>query len=278
MAHYAKFLILVAIFLIPGACTTVDIAKLADVEESQDTTDERVTIAAGFTSIAKPKFGDRDPHEWNGRNPHHYTIHGVDVSKYQGGVAWHKLRANGVSFVFIKATEGGDRFDDHFTQHWRGAKSAGIPRGAYHFFYFCRPAIEQARWFIRHVPKESSSLPPVLDMEWNPHSPSCKLRPDADIVRKEMGVFLSSVERHYGKKPIIYTTIDFYRDNELHRLKGYPFWLRSVAGDPSAKFNRQPWLFWQYTGTGIVPGIDGDADINVFNGDAKAWREWLASN
>ncbi|MEX0343708.1 MAG: GH25 family lysozyme, partial [Rhizobiaceae bacterium] len=163
-------------------------------------------------------------------------------------------------------------------RHWNGAKRAGIARGAYHFFYFCRPAFEQARWYIRNVPRDSSALPPVLDMEWNPHSPTCKFRPEPKAVRKEMTVFLKQVERHYRKKPIIYTTIDFYRDNELHKLKGYPYWLRSVAGDPYKKYNNQSWLFWQYTGTGEVPGVTGDTDINVFNGNRKAWQEWLAAN
>jgi lysozyme len=37
-------------------------------------------------------------------------------------------------------------------------------------------------------------------------------------------------------------------------------------------------VFWQYTGTGIVPGIDGDADLNTFNGDTGDWRKWLDAN
>ena len=45
---------------------------------------------------------------------------------------------SGVSFAFIKATEGGDRVDDKFAEHWRGTRAAGIPRAAYHFYYFCR--------------------------------------------------------------------------------------------------------------------------------------------
>ena len=90
-----------------------------------------------------------------------------------------------------------------------------MPRGAYHFYYFCRTAEDQARWFIRHVPRDRSALPPVLDMEWNPQSPTCKLRPDAATVRSEMKTFLTMVERHYGKKPIIYTSVDFFDDNDL---------------------------------------------------------------
>lgn len=226
-----------------------------------------------------PRFEDRKPHPWGaGHAPWNYPVHGTDVSKYQTDVDWHTLRHHGIAFAFIKATEGGDRFDNYFQQNWDGAKKAGIPRGAYHFYYFCRPAIEQAQWFIRHVPRDPSALPPVLDMEWNHTSPTCKLRPPPETVRAEMRVFLDALERHYGKRPIIYTTIDFFDDNQLTHFRGYPFWLRSVAGHPDERYGKHPWTFWQYTGTGILPGIKGDADINVFNGSAAAWQTWLRNH
>lgn len=229
-------------------------------------------------SASNPRFGDSDPHEWEGGAPWNYAVHGTDVSKYQRSVDWRKARQSGISFAFVKATEGADRVDDAFADHWRGTRAAGVPRGAYHFYYFCKPAADQARWFIANVPRESGSLPPVLDMEWNPDSPTCRMRPDPETVRSEMRVFLSMVEAHYGKKPIIYTSIDFFDDNGLAGFRGYPYWLRSVAGHPTDKYSGHPFTFWQYTGTGIVPGIGGNADINVFNGSTAAWKKWLKQN
>lgn len=235
---------------------------------------------AGTTTVAvtHPRFEDTDPHEWESGAPWTYPVHGTDVSKYQTSVDWHRARASGVSFAFIKATEGGDRVDDYFDEHWRMTKAAGVPRAAYHFFYFCRPAAEQAAWFIRNVPKERSALPPVLDMEWNPQSPTCKKRPDPATVRREMKTFLSIVEKHYGKRPIIYTSLDFFADNDLASFRGYPYWLRSVAGHPDSKYSSHPFTFWQYTGTGVIPGIRGNADINVFNGSMAEWKKWLKQN
>lgn len=231
-------------------------------------------------SIAKthPRFADSDPVSWTYGAPHSYAVHGTDVSKYQRDVDWQTAKAHGISFAFIKATEGGDRVDGKFRDHWAGARAASVPRGAYHFYYFCRPAREQAAWYISNVPKERGSLPPVLDMEWNPDSPTCKIRPPAATVRAEMKVFLEIVERHYGKKPIIYTSIDFFDDNNLATFKGYQYWLRSVAGHPSTRYGSHPFNFWQYTGTGVVPGIRGNADINVFNGSHSQWKSWVAQN
>ena len=99
-----------------------------------------------------PRFADSKPHEWDSGAPWNYAVHGTDVSKYQTSVDWPAAKASGISFAFIKATEGGDRFDDYFNEHWRRTKAAGVPRAAYHFFYFCTPAAQQARWFIRNVP------------------------------------------------------------------------------------------------------------------------------
>ncbi|QPC88233.1 glycoside hydrolase [Mesorhizobium sp. NBSH29] len=253
-----------------GACTSVD--DLAPVSSRTD-----VTVSTRGI-VAYPRFNDNDPHDWTNEKPWRYAVHGTDVSKYQTSVDWSKARASGISFAFIKATEGGDRVDDLFDTHWRGTRAAGIPRAAYHFYYFCRPASEQAAWFIANVPRERGSLPPVLDMEWNPESPSCKLRPPPATVRSEMATFLRIVEKHYGKKPVIYTSVDFFADNELSTFTGYEYWLRSVAGHPTTRYGSHPFSFWQYTGTGVVPGIKGNADINVFNGSQTAWQKWLKTN
>ena len=225
--------------------------------------------------VHHPRFGDSDPHDWTGKKPWAYPVHGIDVAKYQGKIDWGKAKRSGVAFAFIKATEGGDHLDERFRENWAGARRAGMLRGAYHFYYFCRPAAEQARWFIRHVPKEKNTLPPVLDVEWNAASPTCRKRPDAGTVRSEMMVFLRRIARHYGNRPLIYTTVDFYKTNQLWRIQGHEFWLRSVAGHPSVTYPRQRWAFWQYTGTGLVPGIKGNTDINVFHGSKTQWKNWL---
>lgn len=228
-------------------------------------------------TVTSANFADADPTLWPGRSPDRYPVHGIDLSRFQTSVDWPRARANGVNFAFIKATEGGDMVDPMFGSHWRGAGAAGVKRGAYHFFYHCRPAAEQARWFIRNVPKVRGGLPPVLDMEWTPFSPTCTIRRDAATIRAEARIFLDIVGRHYGQQPIIYSTVDFYKETELWRLDGVEFWLRAVADHPGQVYDGAGWRFWQYTSTGLIPGIAGKVDINVFGGSEAAWAAWLGA-
>ena len=221
-----------------------------------------------------PRFGDGDPHEWEGRAPTSYPIHGIDISRWQGAIDWNKAKRSGVSFAFIKATEGGDVADPKFREHVRGAKAAGVPWGAYHYYYFCRKPEEQARWFIKNVPK-GAELPHVLDMEWNPRSRTCQRRPSEREVWSEARVFLNMLEAHYGRRPVLYTTVDFWRDTNIGRLSRTEFWLRSVAGHPQKVYPGAYWTFWQYTGTGLVPGIEGEVDINVFRGTPESFGRWI---
>jgi lysozyme len=224
-------------------------------------------------SIMRYGFRDAKPINFGRSSPRHLAVHGVDVSRWQGDVNWGKLRAQGANFAYIKATDGGDHLDPMFMKNWRNADAAGLKRGAYHFFYWCRTAGEQADWFIRNVPKVDGALPPVIDVEWNGDS-SCQRRPSREKVLEKMQVFMDKLERHYGQRPIIYTSPDFYRDNLQGAFLDYPFWLRAVARHPSKVYPGRKWLFWQYSGSGLSHGVTGRIDLNVFHGDERQWRAW----
>lgn len=230
----------------------------------------------GYVAGTVPQLGDADPHVWRSGHPYNHQVHGIDISRWQGDIDWARVRTSGVSFAFIKATEGGDHNDPLFRRYWAEAAAAGIPRGAYHYYYFCRSGAQQAAWFIANVPRGQRALPPVLDLEWT-HSRTCPRRPSPDEVRREASIFMAILQQHYGQRPIIYTTVDFYRDNQLGRMNA-EFWLRSVADHPSATYPGQRWTFWQYTGTGLVPGIDGKVDLNVFAGTSAQWAQWLRTH
>ena len=207
-----------------------------------------------------------------------FAIQGIDVSKYQGDVDWTAVYNSGVQFAWIKATEGGDYLDEKFRQNWEMASAAGLRRGAYHFVYWCRPAREQAAWFLANVPNDPLALPPVLDVEWNELSRTCPGHLPREKALAEMQIILDAMEQAYGRKPVIYTSVDFHRDVLQGEFTNYPMWVRSVKTYPTVKYGERRWHFWQHTAQGAVPGIRGYVDRNAFYGSVSDWQTWLREN
>ena len=194
--------------------------------------------------------------------PCEYNVHGIDISHYQGGIDWAELHKNKdtdfpLRFIFMKATEGGDLADATFVQNFDSAKAYGFVRGAYHFFNPSSDARKQAEFFIRNVQLKPGDLAPVLDVE-------TKGKNKADLQRS-VKTWLDVVEAHYGVKPILYTSYKF-KENYLSdaAFDEYPYWIAHYYVD-SVRY-RGHWEFWQHTDIGEVPGIEGDVDLNVFNG------------
>ena len=208
--------------------------------------------------------------------PRDYPIHGIDVSKFQGDIDWNAVANSGVKFAWIKATEGGDHADERFQANWDGARAAGVPRGAYHFVYWCRKPMEEMANFEQYAPVEADALPPVLDVEATPTSKTCKRHLTQAGAIRDMQIMLNEMERHYGKRPVIYTTVDFYQAILSDgAFADYPIWVRSTKYHPSVKYAGRDWRFWQYQSDGWVPGINVKVDKDAFYGSTDQWQAFV---
>lgn len=206
--------------------------------------------------------------------PSSYSVHGIDVSKYQNVIDWSSVKAMNVedvhiSFAFIKATEGNVNEDKYFKRNWKKTRSADLTRGAYHFFIATKSGKTQAENFISTVDLEPGDLPPVLDVEQTFGVPVTKLR---ERVRE----WLTVVEEFYRVKPIIYTNVDFYRQYLEDEFDDYPLWVAHYVNKGKPRIYRD-WHFWQYSETGRVNGIVSKVDFNVFNGDSTEFRRLLVN-
>ncbi|MBC8084742.1 MAG: glycoside hydrolase family 25 protein [Hymenobacter sp.] len=191
-----------------------------------------------------------------------YSVHGIDVSAYQGRIDWPEVARHRVRFAFIKASEGATMRDARFQRNWREAKSAGVMRGAYHYFQPNRDAEVQAKLFTHNVPLEPGDLPPVLDVE----APNFH---DVAVLRREVSQWLRLVEAHYGVRPIIYSNHSFYRRHLAGHFDEYPLWLAHYEVEKPA-LPRSKWIIWQHSDEAYVPGIRGVVDFNVFQGNYNA--------
>jgi len=204
--------------------------------------------------------------------PANYEIHGIDVSHHQGKINWPMVKSMEsqnvrIGFVFIKATEGYQLVDKSFTDNWFQAGLLGIPRGAYHFFIPGKSGALQAANFIKHVPKEAGTLPPVIDIEQR-----YKIAPA--VFRKELQEMLDSLEDYYKQRPIIYTYASFYNDYLEGHFDHYPLWVAHYFELKSPRTHRD-WLFWQHSEQGHVYGIKRLVDFNVFSGDSSDFKQLL---
>jgi lysozyme len=190
---------------------------------------------------------------------------GFDVSEFQGNIDWTLVKTIEnqfpLEFVFVRATAGNDRADRKFSTNWLGAKKNKIIRGAYHYYRPNENSLEQAKIFIRTVQLEKGDLPPVLDIE--------KLPKEQSLKNMKLGLsrWLKAVEAYYKVKPIIYTSEKYYDDFLKEEFNDYLFWIanynfyREKIGDN--------WLFWQFTEKATIPGIKGNVDVNIYNGDLE---------
>ena len=191
-------------------------------------------------------------------------VRGLDISHYQGEIDWDKLRnadiqGSPVSFVFVKATQGTDIWDENFNQNFHNARKNDIVRGAYHYFSPFTSGKAQAKFFCKMVQLEEKDLPPVLDVEELGNQ-------TPEQLQREVLSWMKIVEKHYGVKPILYTGYKF-RTTYLNtpEFDQYPYWIAHYYVDSLEYLGE--WAFWQHTDVGQVDGIKGNVDINVFQGD-----------
>jgi len=204
--------------------------------------------------------------------PKKHSVHGIDVSYYQGKIDWQKVKEMKdddvkITFAFIKATEGLLLVDPYFQRNWREAPKSGIKVGAYHFFRPQRSGLWQANFFLQTVSLEKGDLPPVVDIE-----SLDGITPEQ--MRKQLNAFVVQVEAKTKVRPIIYSGLKFYKDYLMGYYEGYPFWVAHYH-QPKLKLDDRLWKFWQHSDKAKINGINHVVDFNAFNGDSLQFQQIL---
>jgi lysozyme len=207
------------------------------------------------------------------RIPKKYSIHGIDVSSYQGKIDWKMVKSMKedsvhITFAFIKATEGVSSVDAYFQRNWREAPKAGIICGAYHYFIPRKSGSWQARFFLQTVKFDDGDLPPVVDVEdLSGQTP--------EKMRKELKDFIQHVEKKTGVKPIIYSGLVFYKDYLKGYFDGYPLWIAHYYQQELKAGASTKWHFWQHSDKAKINGISHVVDFNAFQGDSLSFQQML---
>ena len=187
-------------------------------------------------------------------------IHGIDLSHYQGEVFWEAIGDNSkMAYVYLKATEGGDRVDSKYEQNIELAHKYGLKVGSYHFFRPRTDLTKQLQNFMAQCRPSQQDLIPMIDVE-------TKQGMGTEEFCDSLFKFLGMVEKAYRQKPLVYTGTNFYNNYMSGKMSGYKLMIAQYSSREPELYDGQDYLLWQYTGKGRIDGINGYVDKSRFMG------------
>ena len=194
------------------------------------------------------------------RNPE-AKYDGIDISSYQGYIDWAKVSSDkDIHFVYIKATEGATYRSPHYAHNITQARRYGLLVGSYHYLTSSSSIKEQFDNFSKFAIKSVQNLIPMLDVEVRGNWSRSQLIDSVEL-------FCQLVEQHYGVQPMIYSTMGFYNKNLTPHFNKHRLYLgRYSNAEPEINWEGE-YTIWQYSETGIIPGIDAYVDLCRYRKD-----------
>ena len=187
------------------------------------------------------------------------TYYGVDLSVHNGAVDMAKVKASGKSFVFLREGYGDElsypgQKDARFEQDYKNAKAAGLHVGAYHYMYATNvnAAKREAQGFLNNLKGKSFDYPIALDIEEN-----AQYKLTNSTVEVIVKAFMDICEQA-GYYVMLYSYESFLTAKFSAAFRSrYDIWCANVSRQPSISYG-----IWQYSFTGMIPGISGRVDLN----------------
>ena len=187
-------------------------------------------------------------------------VHGIDLSHYQGEVFWETVGENTkMAYVYLKATEGGDRIDERYENNIILAHKHGLKVGSYHFY---RPKTEQVKQlenFMTQCRPGEQALIPMIDIE-------TKGGLSTEAFCDSLMKFLDLVEKAYKQKPLLYTYTNFYNKWLVGKIPQYPLMIAQYKDEEPVLADDKEYIIWQYTCKGRIVGVKGYVDKSRFMG------------
>lgn len=168
---------------------------------------------------------------------------GIDI--YNGTIItdWNAIKADGVEAVYIKATEGLTYKNPLMDSQYKNAKNAGLKVGFYHFARK-NNSVEEYNHFMDTISKYQQDLKPVLDYETS--------NPDFSFIKEFMNQN---------------SDLLLYSSHNIADRSGVPKNKIWIAEPNTRPVDTNGYAGIQYTWIGRVNGIQGNADIDLFNRD-----------
>ncbi|MBO4255494.1 GH25 family lysozyme [Streptomyces griseorubiginosus] len=182
-------------------------------------------------------------------------LHGIDVSAYQSS----SYATDGLSFAFVKATEGRSYVNPRLAAQTKTAREAGLVVGFYHFLW---PGNldAQAEYLVKHAPERAGD---ILAVDWETTSSG------THASNAEKDRFIRKVKAlRPNNRVLLYCNRDFWLNIDDTSYAGDGLWIADyvTAGKPRIKAT---WRFHQYASE------PHDKDVADF-ADKAALKKWAA--
>ena len=188
---------------------------------------------------------------------------GIDVSNWQGDIDYTKVKDDGIEIVYIKSSQGNNIKDPYFERNYRDAKDKRLKVGVYHFLTArtTDEAREEAEFFCSVISDKSIDCKLAMDFE---EFGNLSKREINDISRE----FLRRVKDITKKDLVIYSDLsNAINTFDKDLADKYPLWLAYYDNYNRLNNVNTSWNHWigvQYTDRGIVNGVSGNLDRDLF--------------
>ena len=186
----------------------------------------------------------------------------VDISEFQQGINFNKMKSDGIKAVIIRAGYGREssQKDSMFESHYKNAKSENMMIGVYWYSYAdsVGDAEKEAKACLECINNKSLDMPIYYDLEDNSQTKLGKAKL-TEIAER----FCETIKKS-NYRAGVYANLNWFNNYlDYDKLKKkYSIWL--------AQYNSVNELncdIWQNSSTGKINGYGGNIDTNVIYND-----------
>lgn len=192
---------------------------------------------------------------------------GVDISKETGVVDFAQLKSAGIDYVMIRLGQRGYSTgqlsaDENYIMNMEEAKSAGLNIGVtfYSQAVTVEEAVEEAHVVIDYLSGYEIDYPVGFQMGYVSNDKS-RTENLSKMQLTEIATAFCDEIANAGYTPMIYgNKYWLLRKLDLTKLSKYEIWLSQSEDVPDYPYT---FSMWQYTQTGKISGITGEANLNI---------------
>lgn len=204
-----------------------------------------------------------------------YIYYGIDVSQWQGTVNWSKVKADGISFVFIRCSYTSLKSfnlhtDPKFKANVTAAAAAGLKVGVYHYSgaTSATEAKKEANYVLKVIKpyKSKITLPVMFDYEPGARV-TANYKKTSKTTRTKYATTFCNAAKAAGYTSGVYCSTSWFPDYfNISSLSSYSNWDAHWA---TKNTYTGAYDFWQYSDAGKISGIGGSVDCNFWYTNAK---------